>query len=534
MDENYLDQLLRDAETRGLDAEEPEMHSISELEEEGQAEEPSLEQTLAEDAGHIQDVAWSDAEISADEISELDELDEMADMDMDHMDFDDIDFDDVDVTKMNLEPVRVQRELDDFESMNIDEHYLDETAEDPEFEEELRRILPDEDASLKESEDVSSEEAEADVDAWMTEIFGDSEDEFMKADTAAVSDAAGSVGIEEITDITDEEMLEAGAAAQLSAVMNEPESSSADTGDMEDLFAMLGIEGTGMDTSMPGKDEIPDFDIPEMTGENGNTEQKKKKSFMDTLFGDDEEDTLTPEQEAKLAEEQEQKKQEKLAKKAEKKKQQEEKNKRRKAEKEKKTAQIVAKKTARREADERALAEDGPEKKLNGPLCVIIVVFFLLIGGAVIGGTYLFGYVHTVAKASNYFERQKYGMAYREILGETLRAADQPLQDKIYTVMYIERQYEAYENYVVINQPERALDALLYGLANYDTYYDDAVELGIVEDYNTARMHIVTALQEVFGLSEADAEELNALGGTDYIERIEAVTQDVDFSDAEP
>lgn len=535
MDENYLDQLLKDAETRNWDAEEPEMHSISELEEDIQTEEPSLEQTLAEDAGHIKDVAWSDAEISADEISELDKLDEMADLDMDHMDFDDIDFDDLDVTKMNLDPVRVQREMDDFESMNIDEHYLDETAEDPEFEEELRKMLPDEDTELEKSEEASSVDAEADVDAWMNEIFGTSDGEFTNEDKEITSEISEPVGLDELTDITDEEIMGAETSEQLSAFMNEQESSSsADTGDMEDLFAMLGIEGTGMDTSMPEKDEIPDFDIPEIAGENGNTEQRKKKSFMDTLFGDDEEDTLTPEQEAKLAEEQEKKKQEKLEKKAEKKKQQEEKNKKRKAEKEKKTAQVVAKKTARREADERALAEDGPEKKLNGPLCVIIVLIFLFIGGAVIGGTYLFGYVHTVAKASNYFERQKYGMAYREILGETLRTADQPLQDKIYTVMYIERQYEAYENYVVINQPERALDALLYGLAKYDSYYDDAVELGIVEDYNTARMHIVTALQEEFGLSEADAEELNALGGTDYIERIEAVTQGVDFSEAEP
>ena len=151
MDENYLDELLKNAEAKDSDIDERELHSISELvTEDVKPEEPTMEQTLAEDAGHVKDVAWSDAEIPADEISELDELDELADLDMDHMDFDDIDFDDVDVTKMNLDPVRVQKELDDFESMNIDEHYLDETADDPEFEEELRKMTAEEDAELDE------------------------------------------------------------------------------------------------------------------------------------------------------------------------------------------------------------------------------------------------------------------------------------------------------------------------------------------------------------------------------------------------
>lgn len=563
MDENYLDELLKNAEAKDSNIDERELHSISELvTEDVKPEEPTMEQTLAEDAGHVKDVAWSDAEIPADEISELDELDELADLDMDHMDFDDIDFDDVDVTKMNLDPVRVQKELDDFDSMNIDEHYLDETADDPEFEEELRKMTAGEDAEPDEKDAVldseadteSEEEAEADVDAWMKEIFGDSEGS--SADMKSMENAETEDNrkeesqkeqkqgkqqvsiddLDDITEVTDDEMLNASNAVDPTAMMEDTDTTKAGgTDDMEDLFAMLGIESTGMDTSMPEKDEIPDFEIPEEVEEPDAKNQKnKKKTFMDTLFGDDEEDTLTPEQEAKLAEEKEQKKQEKLAKKAEKKKQQAEANSRRKAEKEKKTAQLVAKKAARKEADEKALAADGPEKKLNGPLSVITILFFLLIGGAVIGGTYVFGYVHTVTKASNYFERQKYGMAYREILGEKLRASDQPLQDKIYTVMYIERQYESYENYVAMNEPEQALDALLYGLSKYDTYYNDAVELGIVDDYNTARTHIVTALKDVFGLTESDAAELNTLSGTEYTDKIKHLTENMDFSQETP
>ena len=121
MDENYLDQLLKEVEKQNIVTPEPEEDVASEMQDFISQKDLEMEQTLSEDAEHIQDVAWSDSEISTDEISELDQLDELADLDMESLDFEDIDFDDIDITKMDINPTSLQQEFEHLEDMNIDE-----------------------------------------------------------------------------------------------------------------------------------------------------------------------------------------------------------------------------------------------------------------------------------------------------------------------------------------------------------------------------------------------------------------------------
>ena len=144
-------------------------------------------------------------------------------------------------------------------------------------------------------------------------------------------------------------------------------------------------------------------------------------------------------------------------------------------------------------------------------------------------GTNVFDYTLVITKAKNYFERQKYGLAYREIVGVEVKEKDEELESRIYTVMFVERQYEAYQNYVKMNRPDQALNALLIGLDKYDEYYEEAVELDIVSDIDYAKGEILTALQEVFGMSESDAKELIALDNAKYTEAIKRITDNTTF-----
>lgn len=541
MDENYLDQLLKEVENQNSDL--PDLQIEDHTEEYIEDTEQEMEQRLAADAEHIQDVAWSDAEIPPEEISELDELDELADIDMDAMNFDDIDFDDIDVTKMDVNPVSFQTNLENIEDLKIDESYLDE-SEDRAFEQEFERLkeaeaMADAAEASKEDRQVSVlyEEAEQpetdafDVDTLMEEVFGDTDakkEPAKPSDTDPASDQA-------------EQSVQAGQPSQEAqpsqetqpAQAEQPEPTEPDAmDDMEDLFSMLGISGNdAVKPSIPSTDEIPDFEIPEeLSDVEQVTPEKKKKTFMDILFGDDEEDTLTPEQEEELAREKEEKRQAKLAKKEEQKAKRAEQNAKKQAEKNNKTAQLAAKKAARQAEDARILAEDGPDKKLNKPLVAIIMLFFFAIGGFVIVGTNLFDYQLVITKATDYFERQKYGQAYREILGVEVKKQDQELKDKIYTVMYVNRQYEAYENHVAMNDPDLALDALIKGLSKYDEYYDDAVALGIEDDFNTAHDQIVNELEATYGLTEADANAMAQLDAESYTLQIQNITAGMDFS----
>lgn len=540
MDENYLDQLLRNAENNNGDIpEEPDMEEVV-TQEEARAEEVQMEEALSADAETVQDVALSDAEIPAEEISELDALDEQADLDIDSMDFDDIDFDDLDVTSMNTNPVPFQKELEDINELSIDEEYLD----DLDFEKEFQQMKDEEERTPKDTDFVNTlDPVEEPVEeSGQEEEIGTESSDIQETVASDLEDSStGGMDadslFEEVFGSPDSESAEQETevrASDESVTMQEAASDQGQTNDssneMDDLFSMLGIEGNGTDTSMP-TDEIPDFDIPPELADVKDVKQEKKKSrFMEILFGDDEDDEPTPEQLEALEKEKEEKLQAKLAKKEQKKAQKAENDAKKKEAKAQKTAQVTAKKEARKAEDERILAEDGPEKKLNKVLVAIVMIFFLAIGGTVILGTTIFDYTLVITKATNYFERQRYGMAYREIIGVDVKEKDQELKDKIYTVMYVERQYEAYQNYVSMNRPDLALDALLQGLGKYDTYYDDAVELGIVDDLDFARAEILQALNTTYGLSESEAKEILRLAPSEYTSRVNAMTLNISFA----
>ncbi len=554
MDENYLDQLLKAVENQNSTLEEPEGF----LSADSSVPESELEEKLSEDASAIHGIALSDAEIPVDEISELDQLDELADLDMDNLDFEDIDFDDLDITKMDVNPVQLKKELENLEFLNIDEKYLDDSAAQ-EFEEEFYRMKDAEKAekagtpeAIYEDQDfVNTLEPEApniisesegnsledsfigdsdledssdlitDIDALMEEVFGESAGKDKSSadsptDTAEPDTVSDSEEVKEAVSAS-----EAGPDENVSLMEEDRTKSSGD--DMDDLFAMLGIEensATAAASAMPDmENEIPDFEIPpELADVQDINEKKKKNGFMDILFGEEGEDeVLTPEQEEELKKAKEEKKKAKLAKKGAK-------AEKKKADKDNKTAQMNAKKAARKAEDERILAEEGPEKKLNKPFVVIIMIFFLAVGGIVIIGSNVFDYTLVITKAKTYFERQKYGLAYREIIGVEVKEKDEELESRIYTVMYVERQYEAYRNYMLMDNPDLALDALLSGLDRYDEYYGDAVELDIVEDLDYAKTEIISALYSTYGLTEEDARDILSLNDSDYTKKIQDMT----------
>lgn len=559
MDENYLDRLLKEAEEQNKDsAPDSEPMRTSALDTTVTESSDELEHTLDHDAGKIQDVAWSDAEIPTEDLADLDDLDDLADLDMDSMNFDDIDFDDIDVTKMNPGVSIPQAETDPFSDMDIDEHYLDDSDDD--FEAEFQKLKHAEEADstagaldstdMADSMDISdptvpipaSDDSSVasdaskpgdDLDTLMDEIFGSPD---TTDDTGTeITPEAESAPTPKTT--SEPEATPASEPAPIFETALESETSQANAeasgSDMDDLFAMLGIEHTAPTAETDStEEEIPDFEIPEELKDVTDISKapKKKRGFMDVLFGEDEDEEPTPEQLEAIEQEKEEKKQAKLEKKKEKQAKKAEANEKKKKSQDEKTARLAAKKAAIREAEAKELATEGPPKKLNKVLVVIVMLFFLGIGGVIIAGTNIFDYTQVVVKASNYFERQKYGLAYRELLGVDLKKHDQELGDKVTTVMYVERQYEAYQNYVTMDRPDLALDALIQGLARYDQYYDTAASLDIASDMDTVRDMILRALDTDFHLSLTDAEDLLTMDAQTYTDTIMDLTDGMSYS----
>ena len=321
--------------------------------------------------------------------------------------------------------------------------------------------------------------------------------------------------------------------------------------DLDDLFSALGIDddnSSDEDDYTTNQDQLDsmldsttqldfehgDIDDIEDIGEKGAKKSKGKrenggkKSLSVILFGEPDEEDEEEERrlQAKKAEKEE-KKSEKQVIKAEKKTKSNEKkalkkkqSQDKKNEKEKKKKERLAELNAELEAEK-------DEKKLSTPAVVIVFVIFIALGALVVIGTNKFNYSQVIKKATDYFDRQRYRLAYDEVSGVDVKEKDQELKDRIYTVMYVERLYESYENNLSLNCPDKALDALLRGLEKHDVHYAEAVELGIAEDIDGCKAKIVTALWDTYGISEEEAYGIIALKGQEYSTRLMEISSGI-------
>lgn len=149
---------------------------------------------------------------------------------------------------------------------------------------------------------------------------------------------------------------------------------------------------------------------------------------------------------------------------------------------------------------------------------VAIIIMLLVIAG-VTGYTYFFilsfSYNQALDEATYYLVDKKYTFAYEAIAGvEAKNEEDMALKEQICTIMYVQKQYNSYERYIKMNMPFEAIDSLIKGIKEYDTYYDKAVEIGVSADLDSVKALIVNTLQQEYGISESMARSYGAI--TDY------------------
>lgn len=220
------------------------------------------------------------------------------------------------------------------------------------------------------------------------------------------------------------------------------------------------------------------------------------------------------------------------------------------AEKKQKAAE---KKTAKKEAAKKAKAKKPKkEKKPKKPKVkqppkpgdIIrfkpksIIVFVMLIVGIVVL-VQMFGYTinysGNINLAKDYYANQEYDKAYNSLDGIKLSGDDETLYKQAKVVMYVQRQYESYENYEKMNMHTEALNALVKGVDRYQTYRSEAKELGVEDKMTEVYNLIIKAFKDKFKMSETEAislVELSKLDFTSYYYKIEAYGEAInDFSD---
>ena len=245
----------------------------------------------------------------------------------------------------------------------------------------------------------------------------------------------------------------------------------------------------------------------------------------------------TPEQEEEARKEKEaeaakKKEEKKAAADAGKKKKAEEAKKKAADNKAKKAAKDAAKKATKKEAELkrlRAEALEQPEGKINKAGAIIIFLFFIVAAAVVIVGTNIFSYDISIADATYKFGNHKYTEAYEGIRGLEIKEKDMEIHDKIYTVMFVNKQLNSYNNFFAMGDYASALDSLIKGLSRYDKYIALARQLGIHTDLDYVRKQIMAELQSVYGVPEREALELmDMTDRQDYSERIYSIISKLD------
>ncbi len=301
--------------------------------------------------------------------------------------------------------------------------------------------------------------------------------------------------------------------------------------DIEEAFANDDVVGTMEKVAQSGvegaaEESLQDVDLNQFIGDDGGgAEPEEKKSFKEKmvllLFGPPEEGDIPTEEElaakkaakeAKIAakeqakEEKEQKKKEAQEAKAIKKSQAKEVAVVKKAAAKDKKAKIAAEEEA----------EDAKEKKINPKQVVTTFVILAVLAATVVLGTNEFNYHMVIARATNYFEMQKYRKAYDQIVGVDIKDRDQEIKDKILCVMYVQQQIDSYNNFTKLEMYENALDSLIKGVRKYNEHYEEAKAMGISSDLDGLHATIEKELKDNYGLSMEVVNAWTKLDQKDY------------------
>ena len=391
--------------------------------------------------------------------------------------------------------------------------------------------------------DILETAALEDSDSTQTGDFQSEDANISEADSLLDGFEEESADTEEKTDTkTEEELL----LADIDNLLNEASKSEEE----EDLLDLLsGEDGETTDSSDLNStndaglldDLLGDMDddlklmedLPDEQNLEENTKKKPKMSIWKRLFGN-----IKDEKWKKQKEKEEKLEAEKLAKKeAEKKKAEdgengegenkpeidpkEAKKAAKQAKKEEKARKKEEKKAQKQKMKELAELEDADEGRINRVGATIVFAFFGICAAAVIIGTNVFSYQSSISRATVYFDEDKYNHAYDALWGLDIKEKDAEFYSKVQMVMYLNKEWNSYENYTNIRMYPEALDSLLKGIQKYDSHIEDAKELEVTADYKKIRGEIIKKLKEDYGLTEKEAYKiLNIENQEEYSQKV--------------
>ena len=191
-----------------------------------------------------------------------------------------------------------------------------------------------------------------------------------------------------------------------------------------------------------------------------------------------------------------------------------------------KKSKLAAKAAKKAEKASRLAEEEQDHSKINKKGAAVVFVAFAMLCAVIVLGTNTFSYSASIDQAEDYFARRKYTKAYNEISGIDVKKDDQELANKIKTVMYVNKEYDSYNNYYAIQYYAEALNSLLNGLTKYDLYLEQASELGVKSDLQYVKSQILEELDEKYNLDEESAKKITSVEDQEkYSDKVFAIAE---------
>lgn len=157
-----------------------------------------------------------------------------------------------------------------------------------------------------------------------------------------------------------------------------------------------------------------------------------------------------------------------------------------------------------------------------------VICFVLFVSGVVIlilmlNKTINYNNSSNAAKAC--IESGNYSKAYDMLAGMKLNENDKNLYDQTVHIMYVERQYESYQNYKNMNMSTEAINALIKGIERYNTYAAKGEELGVKKYMDECRDRIYKSLEEDYKITKAKADELVRMYDTQFVQYYKTIEE---------
>ncbi|MBQ3105551.1 MAG: hypothetical protein IJC59_06810 [Lachnospiraceae bacterium] len=243
--------------------------------------------------------------------------------------------------------------------------------------------------------------------------------------------------------------------------------------------------------------------------------------------------------------------------KAEKKKAAEEKKKQKKEEKEQKKQENKVKKEAKQKAkkekkeqarEAKAQKEAGlpPIKPLPKKKVIISFIFSFSLMAVILLVVFLILPQAELSKARGAYANGDYREAYEGYYGRKLKEEDSIKFYGAETVLRMERNLDAYNNYMKMQNTTQALHSLIRAVELKDEIFRNAESYGVVSETEAVYSQILQILNQDYSISEEDARSIAAeesdvtytkmlealAGGTEYIEESEEGTTEEEMTES--